>query len=187
MEKKRFTNYSTYQRTFIDSQGERQIRPFVIIEGNLTRDVELKSGKSTSYVFSSMGTSVSSEAVYAKAAGDYDKNASYDENPFFNLKFFGKTAERLAKIGKKGAKLSVWGDIEVEEYKDANGAVRKSITINVDNFTVLYMANGNGNGEDNGEKPAAAPPAAKKTKAKEVTPEPVDNLVPDGDDDDLPF
>ncbi len=136
-ENKRFTTYTTITRVVKDSEGKNKAMPFIIIEGNLTRDIELKSGKKANYVFTSIGTNVRAEEVYERAIGKYEKDKNYNDNVFFNLKFFGKTAERLAKIGTKGLHLVVWGNAEVDSYK-ANGVEKKSVSITVDNFIPIF-------------------------------------------------
>ena len=97
-ENKRFTTYTTITRVVKDSEGKNKAMPFIIIEGNLTRDIELKSGKKANYVFTSIGTNVRAEEVYERAIGKHEKDKNYNDNVFFNLKFFGKTAERLATV-----------------------------------------------------------------------------------------
>lgn len=187
-EKKRFTNFSTLTRTFTDGKGAQQTRPFVVIEGNLTRDIELKAGKNTPYVFASIGTSISAEEVFARSTGTFSNSDSYSESPFFNLKFFGKAAERVAKIGAKGLKLVVWGDLEEESYKDSAGNVKKSVTITVENFIVVFS---NGVSDAGGEAtPASAQTPAKPAPAQPQasTPDPADALIEEEEEeDDLPF
>jgi single-stranded DNA-binding protein len=136
-ENKRFTTYTAITRVVKDSEGKNKAMPFIIIEGNLTRDIELKSGKKANYVFTSIGTNVRAEEVYERAIGKHEKDKNYNDNVFFNLKFFGKTAERLAKIGTKGLHLVVWGNAEVDSYK-ANGVEKKSVSITVDNFIPIF-------------------------------------------------
>ena len=105
-ENKRFTTYTTITRVVKDSEGKNKAMPFIIIEGNLTRDIELKSGKKANYVFTSIGTNVRAEEVYERAIGKHEKDKNYNDNVFFNLKFF-ETAERLAK-DRNRLHLVVW-------------------------------------------------------------------------------
>jgi hypothetical protein len=85
-ENKRFTTYTTITRVVKDSKGKNKAMPFIIIEGNLTRDIELKSGKKANYVFTSIGTNVRAEEVYERAIGKYEKDKNYNDNVKFNRK-----------------------------------------------------------------------------------------------------
>jgi len=178
MEKKRFTTYTTLKREFTSTDGKIQVRPYVIIEGNLTRDIELKAGKSAYYVFTSIGTNVSAEEVHARATGDYKKDGTYNQQGFVNLKFFGKTAERLAKVGSKGLRLVVWGDIEEESYKDAQKNDKKSVTITVENFIPIFKG-----AKVETEDSTLNQPDTNQPSANEEFFEPSD----DYDDEEIPF
>lgn len=187
--RERFTNYSTMTRTYTTNEGSKKEKPFVVIEGNLVKDPELKAGKSTNYVFNSIGTSVSAEEVCARAKNIYDKSETYDDNNFFSVKFFGRLAERIAKIGKKGQKLIIWGDITEEEYKDASGNVKKNIEIKVENFIVIFS---NQNNNSTKTKKAKTKKEAENKNEPEVEQEEdVDDIELSDDfledDDDLPF
>jgi single stranded DNA-binding protein len=185
--KERFTNYSTLTRTYETNAGERQDKAFVVIEGNLTRDPELKAGKSTSYLFNAIGTSVSAEEVFARANNTYDKKKSYDSNSFFNLKFFGRNAERIAKIGKKGMKLIIWGDIEKEEYTDSSGNDRISIGINVENFVAIFGGGDYGDDKKSSKSNKKESKPKEKVEDEEIDDEELSTDFLEDDDDDLPF
>ena len=171
--KKRFTTYSTLIKAFKNQEGKTEFRPYVIIEGNLTRDVELKTGKASYYVFTSMGTNVSAQEVFARAKGQYDDKTQYNQESFFNLKFFGKTAERLAKIGTKGLNIIVWGNLELDTYKDAKGNEKKSVSIIVENFKPIFKNSKNENETINN-------PKTQKPVIQEAE-------IDDEDDEDIPF
>lgn len=192
-EKKRFTNYSVLTRTFLTRNGEKVESPYIIVEGNLTKDPELKAGENTSYVFLSLGTSLSAAEVAARAAGSFSSKKTYDENNFFNLRFFGKQAERIAKIGKKGLKVIIWGDIEEEQYK-AQGKIRTSASINVQNFVCVFN-NGTEEEQDEQDEQETKKEPAKKTSTKKASTkkapakqEPEEDYTgEDEDDEELPF
>jgi len=140
----------------------------------------LKAGKSACYVFTSMGTNVSAEEVCARAKGDYNKETNYNTNTFFNLKFFGKTAERFSKIGKKGLKIVIWGDIEEENYNSKEEA-RKSISITVDNFIPIFPKDAK---PENGSN--AAPSNKNNGQPAAYEEGPLGGLD-DDDDEEIPF
>lgn len=94
---------------------ERKVRVLSGI-GNLTNDVEVRrvkrkdSGEEIAVV-GNFGLSI---------AFDYFRNGK-KEAVFYPIEAWGKTAESLGKIGKKGMELSVVGRLEERSYETKTG------------------------------------------------------------------
>jgi single-strand DNA-binding protein len=58
------------------------------------------------------------------------------ETTFIDITCWGATAERLMKYGKKGAKVTLTGDWETDEYEKDGETVRRS-HINVRNISIF--------------------------------------------------
>ncbi|MBR0290121.1 MAG: single-stranded DNA-binding protein [Selenomonadaceae bacterium] len=94
----------------------------VILCGNLTRDVDLKSGNTT---YARIGLAVNRPRSTKK------------EVDFFNLVAFGKTAEVMAKYLSKGSKILVEGQLRFSQYEDKNGQKQRSTDILIENVEFL--------------------------------------------------
>jgi single-strand DNA-binding protein len=97
--------------------------------GHLGKDVEtfeVGAGKKVA-----KGTLATSESYYNKN-GDRVENTDWH-----NLVAWGKTAELMANLGTKGAKIAISGKISNRSYEDKSG-VKKYITeIVVDEFMLV--------------------------------------------------
>ena len=76
----------------------------VILQGNLTKDIELRSSTST-------------EVAKFSLAVRRDK----DNTDFINCVAFGKTAELLSQYTSKGNKLAVEGRLQTGSYDNKDG------------------------------------------------------------------
>ena len=102
----------------------------VILIGNLTKDIELKTSGETNYCRFSL-------AVKRKK----------DEVDFINCLAFGKTAELLNQYCSKGSKISLVGRLEVNQYKGKNNENITSYDVIVED--IEFLAN---KGQNQGEK-----------------------------------
>lgn len=84
---------------------------------------------------------------------------------FFNLVFFGKLAEVMEKYAPKGTLIAVTGRLQVSTWEDAQKVKHTSCEIVVDEMELL--------GKAKGEVPGVE--------------QPVGPIVPNEDEDDLPF
>jgi len=99
----------------------------VIIEGRLTRDVELK--KTTTGV-SVCGFDIACTRNRRNADGEFDSD-------FFHCKVFNKLAEITADYGRKGGRIVVDGRLQVRKYEGRDGTQKSATEIIVDNISLL--------------------------------------------------
>lgn len=105
----------------------------VIVVGNLTGDAELKqTATGVSYIQFSIAVNKEQYNAETKA---YDKKTDY----LNNLAIFGKRAEAVAPLMKKGTKLLVQGSLHSNSY-EKNGTTVKSLELKVENLEFLKFA-----------------------------------------------
>ena len=105
----------------------------VIVVGNLTGDAELKqTATGVSYIQFSIAVNKEQYNAETKA---YDKKTDY----LNNLAIFGKRAEAVAPLMRKGTKLQVQGSLHSNSY-DKNGTTVKSLELKVENLEFLKFA-----------------------------------------------
>lgn len=105
----------------------------VIVVGNLTGDAELKqTATGVSYIQFSIAVN---KELYNAETKAYDKKTDY----LNNLAIFGKRAEAVAPLMKKGTKLLVQGSLHSNSY-DKNGTTVKSLELKVENLEFLKFA-----------------------------------------------
>ena len=107
----------------------------VILSGRLTRDVETKTGKST---------------TFARTGIAVNRPTKAKEFDFFNLVAFGTTADFMAKYCQKGTKLLIEGHLNFSQYEDKQGQKKSSVSVIVDSveFTESKSANQNNRIDD---------------------------------------
>ena len=99
----------------------------------LTGDAELKqTATGVSYIQFSIAVNKEQYNAETKA---YDKKTDY----LNNLAIFGKRAEAVAPLMKKGTKLLVQGSLHSNSY-DKNGTTVKSLELKVENLEFLKFA-----------------------------------------------
>jgi len=101
----------------------------LVIIGRLTREVELKSLPSGSYV---SNFSIAVNRVIPQKDADNKEEVS-----FFNCVAFGKLAEVIAKYAVKGKRVGIDGRIQQQRWKDQDGKERSDVKIIVENFQFL--------------------------------------------------
>ena len=102
----------------------------VVINGRLTKDVEIKQTTS--------GTSVGSFSIAVNR-----KYNDKEETSFFNCVSFGKTAEIIAQYVKKGHRIGIDGRL-VQRSWEKDGQKRSTVEIVVENFQFLESRKGAG-------------------------------------------
>lgn len=94
--------------------------------GNLGKDVEIKELASGSKV-----------AKIVLATNDYYKNNKGEvvtDTQWHNLVAWGKTAERMADMLKKGNEVAVQGKLVHRTYEDKDGNVRYTSEVKINEF-----------------------------------------------------
>lgn len=98
----------------------------VALIGRLTRDPELRHTAS--------GTTVCSFGLAVDRAGDSDGNGGYDAG-FFDVNFFGKTAETVAQYLVKGRQVGVEGSLRFHRWDAEDGSKRSKVEVVGRSFT----------------------------------------------------
>ena len=83
----------------------------VAAAGNLGKDSELK--------FTANGDGILSFSVACRTG--YDKQAQKEKTTWLNCSLFGKRAETLSEMLKKGTKCTVFGSMEEQQWTDNEG------------------------------------------------------------------
>jgi single-strand DNA-binding protein len=140
----------------------------VFIQGNLTRDTELKYLPKGTAV---MNFSIASNRKWKTESGEQKEDVYFGE-----CKAFGTTAETINRFFRKGSPILVEGRLTREEWDDKQtGAKRSATRIVVESF---QFCGDTGKSNSSNESPAlkrdSSPPAANKTAV-------------DIEGDDLPF
>lgn len=98
----------------------------VILLGNLTKDIELKTIPSGDVVGK---VGIATNESYKNKNGE-----KVDKVSFHNLTMWGKQAETLAKYTQKGSKLLVEGKISYRQWEAQDGTKRTATDIIVERF-----------------------------------------------------
>jgi single-strand DNA-binding protein len=122
----------------------------VILIGNLTRDVELKS--------TPKGTAVASGSLAINRSYKTDQGEKREETTYVDVEFWGRVAEIVAEYVKKGNPLYVEGRLRQESWEDKEtGKKRARLKVVAENIQLLGSRN----------KPAAKPAESESDGAPE--------------------
>jgi single-strand DNA-binding protein len=97
--------------------------------GHLGKDVELKTLKS--------GLPI---AKFSVATSDYYRNSKGEKitnTQWHNIVVFGKLAELVHRLLKKGSKVLIQGKLVYNRYEDRNGITRNFASIILSEFEIL--------------------------------------------------
>lgn len=133
----------------------------VILMGNLTRDVEVRTTQS--------GQSVASFSLAVTRSWRDQNGQQQDQTSFINCVAWGKPGEIIAQYVQKGAPLLVSGRLDQRSYEDKEGNKRQVVEVVVEDFN--FVSGGRG-----GDAPSA--PAANNSsnsKSKDVVIEDIDD------------
>ena len=153
------------------------------ILGNSTRDPELKYTPNGQAV---CNFSVATNRRFKNTAGDLQEDTQYHD-----VVVWGKLAEVIAQIIKKGSKIYVEGRLQTNQWDAPDGSKRSRTEIVLDQFIPLTPKSGTyetgisaGDADSVDSAPAAAPKKGKKADdAAPVTPSSDEDI----NLDDIPF
>jgi len=74
-----------------------------------------------------------------------------DHTEWFTVAIWGKRAEALSKLLRKGSAVMVEGPLRRRAFEDRNGAQRESFEVNADNVLLLGGGRRGGDVRSNGE------------------------------------
>lgn len=113
----------------------------VILMGNITRDIELRSAAGDKSV-AQVGLAVNHR--YVTSGGE-----KLEEVVFVDCEAWGKTAENMARYLAKGKSVLIEGRLKLDQWKDrADGSNRSKLKVVIDTFSFV-------SGQGGDEKPAA--------------------------------
>lgn len=137
----------------------------VILMGNLTRDVEVRT--------TSNGQSVSNFSLAVTRSWRDQSGQQQDQTSFINCVAWGKAGEIIAQYVSKGSPLLVSGRLDQRSYDDKDGNKRQAVEVVVEDFNFV---GGRSNG-DGASASTAVPhaPSSSKSKDKEVVIEDIDD------------
>lgn len=120
----------------------------VLLMGNLTRDIELKSiagGQSVG----NFGIAVNRN--FTTASGEKREDVT-----FVDCEAWGKTAENMAKYLSKGRPVFIEGRLKLEQWDDKEGKKHSRLRVVVDNFQFIDSKGGGGSGPSAGDHGGAS-------------------------------
>ena len=117
----------------------------VNLVGRLTKDAELKyTNAGTALVKFSLAQSSS-----VKRGESWEKKTAY-----FEITFWGKRAEGLAKYLAKGQQVAISGKLDFEQWEQ-DGQRRSKITVKSDDVQLLGSAGGKQKPDDSAPEPSS--------------------------------
>lgn len=133
----------------------------VILMGNLTRDVEMRTTPS--------GQSVANFSLAVTRSWKGQDGQNQDQTSFINCVAWGKVGEIIAQYVSKGSPLLVSGRLDQRSYEDKDGNKRQAVEVVVEDFNFI----GGGRG-DSADMPAASS-SSNSSKSKDVVIEDIDD------------
>jgi len=133
----------------------------VILMGNLTRDVEIRTTPS--------GQQVANFSLAVTRSWKGQDGQTQDQTSFINCVAWGKPGEIIAQYVGKGAPLLVSGRLDQRSYQDKDGNNRQAVEVVVEDFNFV----GGGRGDGGGNAPAASAPS--NNRSKDVVIEDIDD------------
>lgn len=122
----------------------------VILMGNLTRDVEMRTTPS--------GQNVANFSLAISRSWKDQSGQTQEQTSFINCVAWGKTGEIIAQYTSKGSPLLVSGRLDQRSYDDKDGNKRQAVEVYVEDFNFT-----GGGRSDNADAPTSAPSNKKKS------------------------
>lgn len=133
----------------------------VILMGNLTRDVEMRTTPS--------GQNVANFSLAVSRSWKGQDGQQQEQTSFINCVAWGKAGEIIAQYVKKGDPLLVSGRLDQRSWDDKEtGQKRSTVEVNVEDFNFI----GGGRGDGGGSASASSPSS---NKSKDVVIEDIDD------------
>ena len=134
----------------------------VILMGNLTRDVEMRT--------TSGGQSVANFSLAVSRSWKGQDGQQQEQTSFINCVAWGKVGEIIEQYVKKGSPLLVSGRLDQRSYEDKDGNKRQAVEVVVEDFNFV----GGGRGDDGGSNYSQSS-SSSSSKSKDVAPEDIDD------------
>ncbi len=134
----------------------------VILMGNLTRDVEMRTTQS--------GQTVANFSLAVTRSWRDQNGQQQDQTSFINCVAWGKLGEIIAQYVQKGAPLLVSGRLDQRSYEDKDGNKRQAVEVVVEDFNFV----GGGRGGDDSSAPRPSNNSS-SSKSQDVVIEDIDD------------
>ena len=134
----------------------------VILMGNLTRDVEVRTTTS--------GQSVANFSLAVNRSWRGQDGQQQDQTSFINCVAWGKVGDIIAQYVHKGSPLLVSGRLDQRSYQDKDGNKRSAVEVVVEDFNFV----GGGRSDD----PSLSAPSSNQStnnKSQDVVVEDIDD------------
>lgn len=138
----------------------------VILMGNLTRDVEMRTTQS--------GQTVANFSLAVSRSWKDQNGQTQEQTSFINCVAWGKPGEIIAQYVSKGSPLLVSGRLDQRSYDDKDGNKRTAVEVVVEDFNFIGGGRGNNDGGDY-SAPAASSSSKSSSKSKDVVIEDIDD------------
>lgn len=135
----------------------------VILMGNLTRDVEMRTTQS--------GQTVANFSLAVTRSWRDQNGQQQDQTSFINCVAWGKPGEIIAQYVQKGAPLLVSGRLDQRSYEDKDGNKRQAVEVVVEDFNFV----GGNRGGDDSSAPAPRASHSSSSKSQDVVIEDIDD------------
>jgi single-strand DNA-binding protein len=132
----------------------------VILMGNLTRDVEMRTTPS--------GQSVANFSLAVSRSWKDQSGNTQEQTSFINCVAWGKAGEIIAQYTSKGSPLLVSGRLDQRSYDDKDGNKRQAVEVYVEDFNFI-------GGNRGGESDASSSAPSSKKKSDDVVIEDIDD------------
>lgn len=117
----------------------------VILIGNLTRDVELRSIAG--------GQSVAKIGVAVNRKYRSKDNEEREETTFVDCEAWGRTAEVMNQYLRKGSPVFIEGRLKLDQWEDKEGQKRSQLRVVIENFQFIGARPEGGSRRDDGDEP----------------------------------
>jgi len=101
----------------------------IILIGNLTRDIEIRSTRS--------GTSIASTGIATNRKFKDVMGEAREETMFIDLSFFGRTADIAQRYLHRGSRVLIEGRLKLNQWTDAAGNRRSKHSVDVETMKML--------------------------------------------------
>jgi len=114
----------------------------VLLMGNLTRDVQLKS--------TSGNQSVADIAIAVNRKYKLKDGTEREEVTYVDCECWGPRAEVIAKYFSKGKPIFIEGRLKLDSWEDKDGQKRSKMRVMIEDFQFVEGRGGGGGGGDEG-------------------------------------
>lgn len=125
----------------------------VILMGNLTRDVEMRTTAS--------GQSVANFSLAVSRSWKGQDGQQQEQTSFINCVAWGKVGEIIEQYTSKGSPLLVSGRLDQRSYEDKEGNKRQAVEVVVEDFN--FIGGGSRGGDDAASASSSRSSSSKKS------------------------